>query len=44
MTAVFTTAPEFTVLAGRTELGRVDPAVLGEEVQGPRRLLLGGGS
>lgn len=44
MTAVFTTAPEFTVLAGRTELGRVDPAVLVEEVQGPRRLLLGGRS
>jgi len=44
MTAVFTTAPEFTVLLGRTELGRVDPAVLVEEVQGPRRLLLGGRS
>lgn len=44
LTAVFTTAPEFTVLAGRTELGRVDPAVLVEEVQGPRRLLLGGRS
>src|SRR5262249_18717840 len=44
MTAVFTTAPELTVLAGRTELGRVDPAVLVEEVPGPRRLLLGGRS
>jgi ATP-dependent Lhr-like helicase len=44
MTAVFTAPPEFTVLAGRTELGRVDPAVLVEEVTGPRRLLLGGRS
>jgi len=44
MTAVFTAAPEFTVLAGRTELGRVDPAVLVDEVPGPRRLLLGGRS
>ncbi|MEV4628620.1 DEAD/DEAH box helicase [Micromonospora sp. NPDC049523] len=44
ITAVFTTPPEFTVLAGRTELGRVDPAVLVEEMQGPRRLLLGGRS
>jgi ATP-dependent Lhr-like helicase len=41
LTAVFAAAPEFTVLAGRAELGRVDPAVLVEEVRGPRRLLLG---
>ncbi|MEW1583952.1 hypothetical protein AB0283_00675 [Micromonospora vinacea] len=34
MTAVFVGAPEFTVLVGRDELGRVDPALLTEEVQG----------
>lgn len=44
MTAVFTAAPEFTVLAGRTELGRIDPSLLVEKVTGPRRLLLGGRS
>jgi ATP-dependent Lhr-like helicase len=44
MTAVFTAAPEFTVLAGRTELGRIDPAILVDEAPGPRRLLLGGRS
>jgi ATP-dependent Lhr-like helicase len=44
MTAVFTGAPEFTVLVGRDELGRVDPALLTEEVQGDRRLLLNGRS
>lgn len=44
MTAVFTGAPEFTVLTGRTELGRIDPALLTEEVKGDRRLLLGGRS
>ncbi|MFD1320730.1 DEAD/DEAH box helicase [Micromonospora sonneratiae] len=44
MTAVFTAPPEFTVLAGRTELGRIDPSLLTEQIQGPRRLLLGGRS
>jgi ATP-dependent Lhr-like helicase len=44
MTAVFTAPPAFTVLSGRTELGRVDSALLTEEVLGPRRLLLGGQS
>jgi ATP-dependent helicase Lhr and Lhr-like helicase len=44
MTAVFTGAPEFTVLLGRTELGRIDPSLLVEEVKGDRRLLLGGRS
>ncbi len=44
MTAVFTGAPEFTVLVGREELGRVDPALLTEEVQDDRRLLLNGRS
>ncbi|TQJ20798.1 ATP-dependent Lhr-like helicase [Micromonospora sp. A202] len=42
MTAVFTGPPEFTVLHGRTELGRVDPSLLTEQVSGERRLLLGG--
>jgi len=42
LTAVFTAAPEFTVLAGRAEIGRVDPLLLTEEVQGPRLLLLAG--
>jgi ATP-dependent Lhr-like helicase len=44
MTAVFTGPPEFTVLHGRNELGRIDPSLLTEEVQGDRRLLLGGRS
>ncbi|MBX6721612.1 MAG: DEAD/DEAH box helicase [Dactylosporangium sp.] len=44
MTSVFTSAPQFDVLAGRTELGRVDPALLTEESPGPRVLLLGGRS
>lgn len=44
MTAVFTGAPEFTVLVGRDELGRIDPALLTEEIQGDRRLLLNGRS
>ncbi len=42
LTAVFTAAPEFTVLSGRTEIGRVDPLLLTEQVQGPRLLLLAG--
>ncbi len=42
MTSVFTAAPEFVVLAGRKEVGRTDPALLTEEVEGPRLLLLGG--
>jgi ATP-dependent helicase Lhr and Lhr-like helicase len=44
MTAVFTGAPEFTVLYGRVEVGRIDPTVLVEEVRGERRILLGGQS
>jgi len=44
MTAVFTGPPEFTVFTGRTELGRIDPSLLTEEVKGERRLLLGGHS
>ncbi|WP_432077311.1 DEAD/DEAH box helicase [Streptomyces sp. YPW6] len=44
LTASFTAPPQFTVLAGRTEIGRMDPSVLTEERPGPRRLLLGGRS
>ncbi|MFG2042144.1 DEAD/DEAH box helicase [Dactylosporangium sp. NPDC048998] len=44
LTAVFTGPPEFTVLTGRTELGRIDPSLLTEEVPGERRLLLSGRS
>jgi ATP-dependent Lhr-like helicase len=39
---VFTGPPEFTVLFGRAELGRIDPSLLAEEVCDDRRLLLGG--
>lgn len=42
--AVFTAAPEFTVLSGRNEIGRTDPDLLTEEIEGPRRLLLAGRS
>jgi ATP-dependent helicase Lhr and Lhr-like helicase len=42
--AVFTAPPEFTVLHGRDEIGRVDPSLLADRVQGPRLLLLGGRS
>ncbi|MGW4420866.1 DEAD/DEAH box helicase [Streptosporangium sp. NPDC004631] len=42
MTGVFTSAPEFTVLSGRREIGRTDPALLTERVEGPRLLLLAG--
>ncbi|WTE75165.1 DEAD/DEAH box helicase [Streptomyces sp. NBC_01615] len=44
LTAVFTSPPEFTVMNGHTEIGRTDPDLLTEEVQGPRRLLLAGRS
>ncbi len=44
LTSVFTAPPQFTALHGRTEIGRVDPALLAadEEQTGPRRLLLAG--
>jgi ATP-dependent Lhr-like helicase len=42
--AVFTAPPEFTVLHGRDEIGRVDPSLLADRVEGPRLLLLGGQS
>ena len=44
MTAVFTAPPQFTVLAGRQEVGRTDPMLLTEKTDGPRLLLLGGRS
>ncbi|WP_431994078.1 DEAD/DEAH box helicase [Streptomyces griseoflavus] len=44
LTASFTAPPEFTVLSGRTEIGRTDPDLLTEETDGPRKLLLAGRS
>ena len=40
--ATFTAPPEFTVLHGRDEIGRTDPMLLVDRVEGPRLLLLGG--
>jgi ATP-dependent helicase Lhr and Lhr-like helicase len=42
--ATFTAPPEFTVLHGRDEVGRVDPVLLVDRVEGPRLLLLSGRS
>jgi ATP-dependent Lhr-like helicase len=42
--AVFTAPPEFTVLHGRDEIGRIDPSLLADRIEGPRLLLLGGRS
>ncbi|MGN4158185.1 DEAD/DEAH box helicase [Streptomyces sp. NEAU-PBA10] len=42
LTAMFTAPPEFAVLHGRNEIGRTDPDLLTEEVEGPRKLLLAG--
>jgi ATP-dependent Lhr-like helicase len=44
MTAVFTAPPQFTVLAGRQEIGHTDPMLLTEKIDGPRLLLLAGRS
>jgi ATP-dependent helicase Lhr and Lhr-like helicase len=44
MTAAFTAPPQFTVLSGRQEIGRTDPMLLTEKIDGPRRILLGGRS
>ncbi|KPM55963.1 ATP-dependent helicase [Frankia sp. R43] len=44
LTAVFTAAPQFTVLHGRDEIGRTDPVLLTDPVEGPRLLLLAGRS
>nr|WP_205864211.1 DEAD/DEAH box helicase [Planosporangium mesophilum] len=40
--AVFTAAPEFTVLYGRQEVGGADPLMLMRKVEGPRVLSLAG--
>jgi ATP-dependent Lhr-like helicase len=40
--AVFTAAPEFTVMHGRQEVGSADPLMLMRKVDGPRVLALGG--
>lgn len=44
LTAVFTAPPQFTVVHGRREIGRTDPSLLTERIDGPRRLLLAGRS
>lgn len=44
MTAVFTAPPQFTVHAGRQEIGRCDPMLLTERLEWPRILLLAGRS
>lgn len=40
MTSVFTAPPQVVVLEGRREIGRIDPMLLTERVDGPRLLLL----
>lgn len=43
LTAVFCAPPEFTVMHGREEIGRVDPSILiPEEGRGPSNILLAG--
>ncbi|OBF38946.1 ATP-dependent helicase [Mycolicibacterium peregrinum] len=42
--AVFTASPQFTVFAGRAEIGSVETSVLTDEVEGDRVLLLAGRS
>ncbi|WP_348637876.1 helicase-related protein [Actinomadura madurae] len=44
LTSAFTAMPEFSVCCGREEIGRTDPALLTERVDGPRLLLLAGRS
>ncbi|GGK66949.1 DEAD/DEAH box helicase [Nocardia camponoti] len=44
LTAAFTAPPQFTVLAGRQEVGHADPSVLTDDRPGPRLLLLAGRS
>lgn len=44
MTAAFTAPPQFTVISGRDEIGRTDPMLLTEQVDGPRLILLAGRS
>jgi ATP-dependent Lhr-like helicase len=40
--AVFTAAPQFTILHGRTEIGLIDPMVLRGPDEGPRTITLAG--
>ena len=40
--AIFTAAPEVTVLHGRSEIGSVDPTLLTTKVEGPRVIALAG--
>jgi ATP-dependent Lhr-like helicase len=42
LVSVFTAEPEFTVIAGRREIGTVDPMVLTRKVEGPRVVVLAG--
>ena len=42
--AAFTAPPQFTIINGREEIGRTDPALLSEKIDGPRLLLLAGHS
>ena len=44
MTAAFTAPPQFTVISGRDEIGRTDPMLLTERIEGPRLILLAGRS
>ncbi|MEV0294922.1 DEAD/DEAH box helicase [Nocardia sp. NPDC050710] len=44
LTAAFTAPPQFTVLAGRQEIGHADTSVLADDRPGPRLLLLAGRS
>jgi ATP-dependent helicase Lhr and Lhr-like helicase len=44
LTTAFTVMPQFTVLNGREEIGRTDPALLTAKTDGPRLLLLAGHS
>ncbi len=44
LTTAFTVMPQFTVLNGRQEIGRTDPALLTAKIDGPRLLLLAGHS
>ncbi|MGW4770700.1 DEAD/DEAH box helicase [Nocardia sp. NPDC004278] len=44
LTAAFTAPPQFTVLAGRQEIGHADSSVLTDDKPGPRLLLLAGRS
>ncbi|WP_216911121.1 DEAD/DEAH box helicase [Nocardia noduli] len=44
LTAAFTAPPQFSVLAGRQEIGHTDPSILTADTPGPRLLLLAGRS